>query len=164
MPTTPGHDAYSINLNHRPDAPQPVDEVTRYTGFAFERIVRFQGAYYGVAADGLYQLGGTTDAGADIECTVKTCVDDFKAPEKKTVVSAFLAGRLGPDATITLHAGEEGEEAYDFSTPRGQDAQNHRQKFGRGIKHRYFAIGIVTAGALSIDSLDLEVNKLSRRI
>lgn len=156
--------AYSINLNHHPDAPQPVDEVTRYTGFAFERIVRFQGDYYGVASDGLYQLGGTTDDGTEIVATVKTCVDDFKAPEKKTVASAYLAGRLGPDATVTLHAGEDGAEAYDFTTPRGQLAQNHRQKFGRGVKHRYFAIGIATAGALSLDSLELEISKLSRRM
>lgn len=156
------YEAYSINLSHR--GPEANDEVSRYDNFPFDRIVRYQGSYFGVAADGLYLLEGTTDDGTAIPYAVKTCIDDFKAPELKTVASAYFSGRLGPDATITLHAGEQGQESYPYNTPRGQGAQNHREKFGRGVKNRYFAIGVAGDGALELDTIELEVNKMSRRI
>lgn len=156
------YEAYSINLSHRD--PEANDEVTRYTNFPFDRIVRYQGSYFGVAADGLYLLEGTTDDGTAIPYAIKTCIDDFKAPELKTVASAYFSGRLGPDATVTLHAGEQGQESYPYNTPRGQGAQNHREKFGRGVKNRYFAIGVAGDGALELDTIELEVNKMSRRI
>lgn len=164
---TVSYEAYSVNLTHKPRAQgqEPaVDETTHYTNFPFDRIVRYQGGYFGVAADGLYLLGGTTDDGVAIPYAVKTCIDDFGAAEKKTVASGYFGGRLGPDTTITLSAGEAGAESYTYSTPRGQLAQNHRERFGRGVKDRYFALGMAGAGELELDSVELEINKLTRRI
>lgn len=156
------YEAYSINLAHR--NPEANDEVTRYTNFPFDRIVRYQGSYFGVAADGLYLLDGTTDDGQAIPYAVKTCIDDFKQTEKKTLASAYFGGRLGPDATVTVFAGETGETSYDYCTPRGPGAQNHREKFGRGVKDRYFAIGLAGKGVLELDNIEPEINKLTRRI
>ena len=164
---TATYEAYSVNLKHAARAGSNealIDEVTRYTNFPFDRIVRYQNSYFGVAADGLYLLEGTTDDGAAIACTVKTHISDFDAPEKKTVVSAHIGGRFGPTATVTLHVGETGQTAYSYTTPRGQLAQNYREKFGRGIKDRYFGLEVATTGALEIDQLELEINKLTRRI
>lgn len=164
---TASFEAYSVNLSHKPrrqGEEAPVDEVTHYTNFPFTHIVRYQNSYFGVAADGLYLLEGMTDAGADIPYAVKTCIDDFKAPEKKTAAAAYFGGRLGPNAAITLHAGEQGQEFYTFTTPRGQGAQNHREKFGRGVKNRYFALSVAGSGALELDNIDLEITNLSRRI
>ena len=164
---TATYEAYSVNLKHAARAGSNealIDEVTRYTNFPFDRIVRYQNSYFGVAADGLYLLEGTTDDGAAIACTVKTHISDFDAPEKKTVVSAHIGGRFGPTATVTLHVGETGQTAYSYTTPRGQLAQNYREKFGRGIKDRYFGLEVTTTGALEIDQLELEINKLTRRI
>ena len=161
------YEAYSVNLSHVPkvgDNMAPIDETTRYTNFPFERIVRYQNSYFGVAADGLYLLAGTTDNGSPIPYAVKTAVDDFGGTEKKTVASAYLGGRVGPSTTITLFAGETGQETYPFTTPRGQDAQNHRQRFGRGVKHRYFALGLSGVDALELDDIELDINKLTRRI
>lgn len=161
---TATYEAYSINLTHAPGNPTPVDKVTRYTNFPFTHVVRYQGSYFGAAADGLYLLEGTTDDGAAITYAVKTCIDDFKAPELKTVASAFLSGRLGPDVTVSLHAGEDGQQAYDFNTLRGTAARNHREKFGRGVKNRYFALGLAGTGALELDSIELEINKMKRKV
>lgn len=161
------YEAYSVNLTHKPRAPgqePPVDEVTRYTNFPFTHIVRYRNSYFGAAADGLYLLEGTTDAGTAIPYAVKTCIDDFGAPEKKTIDAAYFGGRLGPGATVTLTAGELGTETYAFTTPRGQLAQGHRQKFGKGVKNRYFAVGVAGTDVLEIDNLELVTNKLTRKI
>lgn len=158
------YEAYSINLSHAPGNPAPVDEVTRYTNFPFTHIVRYQGSYFGVAGDGLYLLEGTTDDGVAIHYALKTGTDDFDVPQLKTVAAAYFGGRLGPSATVTLHAGETGAESYSYTTPRGQAAQSHREKFGRGVKNRYFALGLAGEDALALDSIELEINKSTRRI
>lgn len=162
---TASYEAYSVNLSHQGDQKTtPIDEVTRYTSFPFDRIVCYQNSYFGVAADGLYLLEGATDDGAEIAYAVKTCIDDFKAPELKTIASAYFGGRLGPGAKVTLFVGEAGQETYAYTTPRGQLAQNHREKFGRGVKNRYFALGLAGLGALELDMIELEINKMTRRI
>lgn len=164
---TAAFEAYSVNLKHVPRVganEAAIDEVTHYTNFPFVRIVRFENSYFGVAADGLYLLGGTTDNSAAITCKFNTHITDFGAAEKKTIVSARVGGRFGPAATVTLHAGETGQTAYAYTTPRSQLAQNYREKFGRGIKNRYFGVEISTADELEIDQLEFEINKLTRRI
>ena len=156
------YEAYSINLTH--SDPEATDEVTRYTNFPFERIVRYQGSYFGMAADGLYLLEGTTDDGEDIAYAVQTATTDFGSPMKKTAVSAYLGARFGPAATVSLYAGEKDPHAYHYSTPRDARAQNHRQRFGRGIKERYLSIGVSGTDALELDSIEFEIATMTRRL
>lgn len=158
------YEAYSINLRHPPENQAPVDEVTRYTNFPFTQIVRYQGSYFGMAADGLYLLEGTTDDGAAIPFSLKTCMTDFGAPELKTVVSAYMGGRLGASETVTLHVGDTTPQAQSYQTPRGTGAQNHRQKFGKGNKARYYALGVSGDAEFALDTIDFEVATTKRRI
>ncbi|WP_157979254.1 hypothetical protein [Rhodoferax ferrireducens] len=156
------YEAYAINLNH--DDPAAHDEVTRYNNFPFTQIVRYQGSYFGVAADGLYLLEGTTDDGATIPWAFKTAMTDFESPFLKTVVSSYFGGRLGPAATIDLHVGEDGATSYSYATPRSDHAQTYRQKFGRGLKSRYYALGAAGAGTLELDNIEFETLNSTRRI
>ena len=80
------------------------------------------------------------------------------------MTAAYFAGRLGPAATVTLYAGESGQESYAYTTPRGQTAINHREKFGKGVKNRYFALGIAGADIMDLDAIEPHIDKLSRRI
>lgn len=160
------YEAYAVNLNHK-GVKEPVDEVTRYTNFPFERIVRYNNSYFGVAADGLYLLEGTTDHATpaiQIPWEFKTHMTDFENPKEKTIVSAYFGGRLGKAETITLYAGEKAEKAYKYKTARGSTAQNHREKFGRGIKARYFAIGANGADGMELDNIEFNIHTLTRRI
>jgi len=162
---TATYEAYAVNLKHSPRGPeQPVDETTHYTNFPFTHVVRYQNSYFGANSTGLYLLEGTTDAGTEIPWAVKTAMDDFKTPTKKTIASAYFSGRFGPASTVQLHAGEQAPNTYSFSTPRDALAQNHRQVFGKGIKERYFALGASGAGTCEIDAIELEVNNMTRRI
>lgn len=163
---TATYEAYAINLIHK-GVKDPVDEVTRYTNFPFERIVRYQNSYFGVAADGLYLLEGTTDhatPATTIPWEFKTHLTDFENPKEKTVVSAYFGGRMGKAETITLYAGEKTTKAYKYKTTRGSTAQNHREKFGRGIKARYFAVGADGADVMELDNIEFNIHSLTRRI
>lgn len=164
---TATYEAYALNLKHQAvPGIVPVDEMTHYTNFPFDRIVRWGSDYYGMAGDGLYLLfTGTTDFGSvPITYDVQTHMTDFGTPLKKTVVSAYFGGRLGTNATITLRVGEIATKVYTFTTPRGVDAQNYRQKFGLGTKARYFAIEAAGAGAFDSDVLEFNVAQMTRRI
>lgn len=163
---TATYEAYALNLKHTPrrDGLEPVDEMTHYTNFPFTHIVRYKNSYYGANSTGLYLLEGTTDNGAAIPWSAKTHLTDLGYPEKKTVVSAYFGGRLGPAETVTLAVGEKGDETYSYTTPRGPAAQNYRQKFGRGVKTRYFGLGLSGTQDFTLDTVDLEVDKLTRRI
>ena len=57
-----------------------------------------------------------------------------------------------------------GGTAYSHTNPRGDDAQNYRQKFGKGIKDRYYAIGASGTGDLTLDNLEFDIAQLTRRI
>lgn len=159
------YEAYAVNLRHVPRrGVDPVDEVTRYTSYPFDRIVRYRDAYYGVSDSGVYLLEGLTDAGAAITWAFKTAMTDDAKPEKKTVRAARFGGRLGPAATVTLYSGEGGGAAYSYTTPRDAAPQNYRQKFGRGVKDRYYALGVSGTGVLALDTVEPEVDDLTRRL
>ena len=159
---TATYEAYALNLKHSSD--KSTDELTRYTNFPFTRIVRYKNSYYGMNATGLYMLEGTTDDGTDIPWAVETHITDFGSPKIKTVERAYFGGRLGPAATVTLSVGEKADNSYSYTTPRGQTAQNYRQVFGKGAKARYFSLGVSGTDDFELDSLELAVTELARRI
>lgn len=163
------YEAYALNIKHEtPPGATPVDEMTRYTNFPFNQIVRYQGSYFGVAADGLYLLGGTTDYAAVTPTLVsyafKTAMEDDNTPNLKTVLSAYFSGRVGPATTVSLYPGEPNAKPYTYTTSRDATPQSYRQKFGRGIKERYYALGMAGSGVLELDTIEPEVMKLTRKI
>lgn len=163
---TATYEAYAVNLLHK-GTNSPVDEVTHYTNFPFDRIVRYQNSYFGVAADGLYLLEGTTDHDTvpkAIPWSFRTHLTDFGDPREKTIVSAYFGGRLGRSEKVTLYVGEKETKAYTYTTPRGDTAQNYRQKFGRGLKARYQAVEAEGSGTLELANMEFEIQTLKRRI
>ena len=160
---TATYEAYAVNLLHR-NTDTPVNEATRYTNFPFTHVVRYKNSYYGANATGLYLLEGTTDDGVPIPWEFKTTITDFESPMAKTVVSAYFAGRMGPEATVGIHLGESGDVSYSHSTPRGPVAQNYRQVFGLGLKARYYALSVAGEGIMELDSVEFNTKTLSRRI
>ena len=159
---TATYEAYAVNLGHR--KPDATDETTRYTNFPFTHVVRYQNSYYGANSTGLYLLEGTTDDGAAIPWEFKTTITDFESPMAKTVVSAYFAGRMGPEATVGIHLGESGDVSYSHSTPRGPAAQNYRQVFGLGLKARYYALSVAGEGVMELDAVEFNNKTLTRRV
>lgn len=159
------YEAYALNLKH--DA-ETNDELTRYTNYPFDRIVRYQNSYFGMNSTGLYLLEGTTDFADPVPTPVpwsfKTGMTDFESAQQKTVNWAYFGGRLGPAATITIHWGDTGTQSYVYACPRDTSAQNYRQVFGRGIKSRYFAFSGAGDGALSLDDISFNIATMARKV
>lgn len=161
------YEAYAINLEMA-DKAGLVYPVSRYTNFPFDQVIRLKGNYYGVAADGLYLLGGATDHASPqpkaITYAWRTHFTDDDSPMLKTVAQAYLAGRIGAQATVTLIAGDSPAHDYAYDVRIPATARNYRQKFGLGIKTRYFGIGMRGAKELELDGVELDVFKMTRRL
>lgn len=165
---TTTYEAYAVNLNHQPRrGVEPVDETTRYTNFAFDRIVRYKNSYFGMAADGLYLLEGTTDYASPtptpVTWAIKSAMTDFGSAQLKTPESIYFSGRFGA-TNVTMYAGEGSGTQYSYPRPATAAARNHRQVLGRGVKARYFAFGATGADVLELDDVDFSVAKMTRRI
>jgi len=164
------YEAYAINLLQPLDRSPTsnyeakVPAMTHYTNFPFTYLFRYQNGYYGVNATGVYLLGGKTDDGAPIAWKVRTGETDFNTPERKTVESVYFAGRIGSEATVTLYASEETTHAQTFTTPRGAAPKSHRQVFAKGLKARYFALGLSGTKEFELDTVEPSVVNTKRRI
>lgn len=164
------NEAYVLNLakplddNPRNNFESKNDQMTRYTNFPFTQVVRYLDSYYGVAADGLYLLEGTTDNGAPLAWSFSTCVTDFGNVEKKTVASVYLGGQAGPDVDFIIKSGETPDQVHEYVTAATTVKRNYRQKFGKGRRTRYWALGLAGEGELALDMLEFEVGTMARRI
>lgn len=142
--------------------------VTRYTNYPFLQIIRLGGSYYGVAPDGLHRIGGPEDNGTPIPWAMQTHVTDFGSQRHKTVASAYLGGTIGPSVTFSVLTGEHPEQMHAHANTFTTQLKNHREKFGKGRKARYWAFALSSSSAatsgLMLDALDLEVFEMSRRV
>lgn len=159
------YDCFVLNLRSQDDGPA---ELTRYTNWPFDKVFRLGDDYFAVAADGIYRLGGETDHAVpepiDIPWSWRTALTDFGVPAMKTVPTVYFSGRLGRSMDVTWQVGEKGDTVYRYRSRRDDTAQNYREKLGRGLKARYFAVGAEGEGEFELDTLDFEVHTLSRRI
>lgn len=142
--------------------------VTRYTNYPFVQIIRLGDSYYGVAPDGLHRIGGAQDNGTPIPWAMQTHVTDFGSQFHKTVASAYLGGTIGPSVAFSVLTGEHTEQMHTHTNTFTTQLKNHREKFGKGRKARYWAFGLsslpTVSSNLMLDALDLEVFEMSRRV
>lgn len=156
-------------MNLKPGQGMP-NQVTEYSNFPFNQIIRFGDDYYGVADDGLYLLGGDTDydspTPANIGWRVRGPVMDFGDRQMKVVRESFIYGRLGPSVTAKVSVGEGADQTYAALIQRGSNAQAHRVKYGKGLKAVYwqFELADAAGSVLNLDRWLHEPQPTSRKI
>ena len=152
------YEAYSITFVE--------DDVaaTHYTNYPFDRFVRFNNTYYGVAADGLYELNGDTFNGTPIVAMVETANTDFKTPMLKRAVSLYMAGEVRADFRVTVNSAEVTDDRYNYRTVNKTGARNYRVLFGKAIRARYlsYAFTNTNGGDFFIDDITPEYAVLQR--
>ncbi len=161
------YEAYVVNLaDHKLRAPNEeiIREVTRYTNYPFEQIVRWNGSYYGVASDGLYLLEGPDDDGTPIAWDFHTCDTDFRTHNHKTVGSVYASGRVAEGFTVKVVADKRTTYTYTYETPRDVFPQNHRQKFGKGLKATYYSFQFSDSRSFRLNNAEFEVFNLKRAV
>jgi len=158
------YEAYSFSLLKGRDG-EIHAYATHYTNFPFDRMVRFNDKYYGVAADGLYELNGDTFDGAPIVATVQTVPTDFGAFELKRPFSLYMGGRVGADFRVSVVAAETKTYSHNYLPVQKQGARNYRTLFGKGERARYLAYAFTNTdgGDFELDDITPEIAVLRRR-
>lgn len=156
------YEGYAVNL--KPSNKAGVHEVTRWTGMPFDGIVRHGNNYYGWGAQGLHLIGGATDGGNDIAWSWHTAITDFGTSQRKPIRELLFRGRVGPTAAASVSVGERADVTYNYSTPRGQLAQNYRVKTGKGLKDAYYSFGLSGTDVGDVDSVEFGTGISTRRI
>ncbi|PIF37844.1 hypothetical protein CLV01_3378 [Delftia sp. 60] len=135
---------------------------TRYEGYAFDSFMTVGGRHFGVRADGLYRLGGATDAGLPIAWGAGLGKHDFGSQ----AIKRLAAVHAGVSATGQLYVRiGDGQQTWTYRARR-VDAAQRVQRFdpGRGLAANYFTFDLVGEGAAELDNIVFGVVAGQRRI
>ncbi len=140
---------YAVNIR--------TGEVTTYSNYHFNQIVRLNGHYYGITNTAIYLLEGNTDDGTAITSSVKTHPMDFDVLNYKRIPYVYV----GSDDPVQVTSYTDKVLSGVYLSEVGKK----RVKMSRGPRSRYWQIQInnVAGGNLKLDSLDLLVETLSRK-
>ena len=126
-----------------------------YDNFDFESIAQPPGKVLAVGPDGLYELGGSTDSGEQIDAEVVSGFADFGAAQTKRVDNLYFGYTSEGRISVTTETYESGHppstyylEQRDASAPR-----NSRVAPGKGLWGRYWRMTI-----RNVDGADFEVH------
>lgn len=129
---------------------------TNYTQFPFIALGQLGSSSMGVAADGIYLLEGSDDAGTAIDATIQFGMADFRA-ELVDAVDAYVGGTIDADMEMVVtESGQVTDYTYVLAK-RDQHARGHHAKLGRGFRSRYRQLSInnVAGADFILDSLTL---------
>src|SRR5574337_282954 len=143
--------------------------VSEFQRYEFNSFCQLQGEYYAAGTDGIYRIGGASDAGEAIVGYLKTGLLDFGSSMQKRMDSAWLA--IATDGTVrlkvvTTDGGEAAETWYQVaSKDEGAVAENLRLKIGKGLKSRHWQFELVVedASEFELEEMQFVPMILSRR-
>lgn len=140
--------------------------VTEYDNYEFNGYARIGNEYYATGAGGLYLLDGTTDGADNVAWSVLTGQMDGKDPGLKRLPEVLLALRNTGPVKVTVQPDDN--LTYDYMLPavKLDTLHQHRVVPGKGMRSRYYAIGLqgVNNSKVEIDSMQVNMTKTTRRL
>lgn len=134
-----------------------------YDGFDFNSYAKIGDAYYGMKSDGLYRLGGDTDAGQNIAASVKLGMHDVGTSMQKRMQTCYLGMSASGVMYLRVVAGHD---VYTYAArPAATDLRTHRVDIGKGLKANYFGFELLNSDGcdFDLDGVTFVAAKLSRR-
>lgn len=155
-------DTYTFAINTKSSG------LSEYTNFPFNSFAGFGQTYLAAADDGLYELAGDTDDGANIAAAIRTGLLDFGSSLSKRMPRAYLGYTSTGNLVLKVVHSDQGvlrEDWYELTTTQGAP-DTRRFKLGRGPKARYWQFELVNANGadFDVDTLRLYPLILERRI
>lgn len=137
---------------------------TTYSMYQFEQIVMYQGEPYGIGADGIYKLTGTTDNGDAISASFTLYQSQLQSQNEFRVPDIFLHTRAEYlDVTVSMDEGTE----YTYRTTQNASGkpQYVRAKPGLGLRGRNAQIKVanVDGGGFHVERIKIRQEILSRQ-
>lgn len=141
----------------------PLTNATTTSTSAFESMFEFDGKYYGVSAQGLFQI----DAPASTEPivgTLRLALLHFGTELQKRIAETFIAMRSKGDITITVEADEQPVGAYNLSPHGIEMLKQRRTLVGKGAKGKYWDFTLECSDDFDYDTINIAAVPVSRRL
>jgi hypothetical protein len=153
---SPGGGVLTWAMNTRTGA------VTEYQNYAFNSFARVGNKYIGASSSGLYELLGDDDDGTDIIATIRSGFAQWSGTHLGSFKAAYLAVR-GAGAFVLRVLTADGK-TYNYSVT-AESMKTAKVNMGRGLRARYFAFELVSAGQdFDLDTLEFIPLVADRRI
>lgn len=140
--------------------------VTEYQNYRFNSYARIGGNYYGAGPDGFIKLDGTTDAGANINWSLRTGQLDDKDIKLKRLPEVVMGLRASGPIRVRVRPDDNTFTDYMLPAINTQTLRQQRVKCGKGVRGRYFAVELqgVNNATLELDSMQVNMTSTTRRI
>jgi hypothetical protein len=136
----------------------------QYDRFAFNSFAKRASDYVAAAADGIYTLGGSTDAGIDIASLIELGVSRFETPQKKYFPAIYLG--VTANNEMLLKVVVEGTTWYYEARNTSAAMQNQRIDLGKGLSGSHWQFTILNQDGADFDLESVEFMPLisTRRV
>jgi hypothetical protein len=143
--------------------------VSEYDNFEFNSFAEMGRDILAAGETGLYRLGGDTDAGADINASVLSLMQDFGTSKQKRMRGAYLGYTTSGELILKVKAVEAGQLVEHWFRAESIPAAAPREQWvelAMGMKSRYWQFELINVdGAdFEIDELELHPLVLARRV
>lgn len=140
--------------------------LTTFTEYGYNSFARVGGKSLGASAAGLFELAGDDDNGLPINATITLPPTDFGSSFVKAIDRLYVGYRSQAD--MVMQAVIDGDASFIYTLPVSAQPglATQRIKLGRGLSGRYwqFTINNLDGTGFTLDTVDVKVNRLERRI
>lgn len=137
---------------------------SQYDEYGFSSFFNDNGKSYGIAADGIYELTGDTDAGNPINALIDFGRSDYGSSQKKKI-PCFYLGVGSTDKMLVKVDADEQEYTYEARS-NSENIENHRVDVGKGLIGNYWNPVLMNQDGCDFDleTIAFEPTLLSRKI
>jgi hypothetical protein len=136
--------------------------VTEYSNYAFNSFARLGNKYLGASRDGLYELVGDDDDGTDIIAQIKSGFAQWAGNKFTMFKGVYLGLRGGGEFVLKLTTGDGKSYHYGVSA---RDMRTTKVAVGKGLRSRYFAFELISAGQdFDLDTIEFVPLVAERRV
>jgi hypothetical protein len=125
----------------------------QYENYGFNSFFQQDGAYYGVANDGIYELAGGTDAGAPIQAYLNLGRSNMDVQGVKHMPSVYIGA--ASDGKLILRTDTDGVVRYYRARVSTADLTQQRVDIGRGVRGTYWELEVINENGDDFDLADL---------
>lgn len=136
--------------------------VTEYTNFEFNSFAQLGRRYIAASDAGLFELDGDKDGTADIITTIRSGFAQFAGTHFAAFKAAYLGVTGGGDYLLRVITGQN--QTYTYAV-KAEDGRSTKINVGKGLRARYFAFELVSAGQdFDLDLVEFVPIVMQRRV
>lgn len=126
----------------------------QYDKYNFSSYAKHGDTYIATAEDGIYELSGSTDAGADISSLIDLATSRFATPQRKYFPSVYLG--VTSSGKLLLKAEVDGQTWVYEANNTSANMANQRIDIGRGLVGSHWRFTLLNQDGLDFDLESVE--------